>query len=105
MEVRGVRPFALLYMYGLLHHMAHCAIICYTWMPNCCSTSASSTTRVRSWMVLWRVPSPVPPSTHGLKYSLFYGRSGVREVGYTFSSVEQLMVDFWSDVRAVRGRT
>jgi len=56
-------------------------------------------------MVLWRVPSPVPPSTHGLKYSLFYGRSGVREVGYTFSSVEQLMVDFWSDVRAVRGRT
>lgn len=75
-------------------------------------------------MVLWRVPSPVPPSTHGLKYSLFYGRSGVREVGYdnergkgghrhfqgieapyTFSSVEQLMVDFWSDVRALRGGT
>ena len=74
-------------------------------------------------MVLWRVPSPVPPSTHGLKYSLFYGRPGVREVGYdnergkgdhrhlqgveapyTFSSVEQLMVDFWSDVRGLRGR-
>ena len=74
-------------------------------------------------MVLWRVPSPVPPSTHDLKYSLFYGRPGVREVGYDnergkgdhrhlqgveaayiFSSVEQLMVDFWSDVRAVRGR-
>ena len=33
-------------------------------------------------MVLWRVPSPVPPSVHGLKYSLFYGRPGVREVGY-----------------------
>ncbi|MGC8535160.1 MAG: toxin-antitoxin system TumE family protein [Rhizomicrobium sp.] len=33
-------------------------------------------------MVLWRVPSPVPPSGHRLKYSLFYGRSGVREVGY-----------------------
>ena len=81
-------------------------------------------------MVLWRVPSPVPPSTHGLKYSLFYGRPGVREVGYDnergkgdhrhlkgaeapymFRSVEQLVADFWpapsavegSDVRAVRG--
>jgi Family of unknown function (DUF6516) len=73
-------------------------------------------------MVLWRVPSPVAPSTHGLKYSLFYGRAGVREVGYdneygkgdhrhfqgaetayTFSTVEQLMSDFWSDVQALRG--
>jgi hypothetical protein len=27
-------------------------------------------------MVLWHVPSPVPPSVHGLKYSLFYGRPG-----------------------------
>jgi hypothetical protein len=33
-------------------------------------------------MVLWRVPSPVPPSKHGLKCSLFYGRRGVREVFY-----------------------
>jgi len=73
-------------------------------------------------MVLWRVPSPVSPSRHGLKYSLFYGRPGVREIGYdnergkgdhrhfqgaetayAFSTVEQLMADFWSDVRAVRG--
>ena len=73
-------------------------------------------------MVLWRVPSSVLPSTHGLKYSLFYGRHGVREVGYsnergkgdhrhfqgvetayTFSTVEQLVTDFWSDVRALRG--
>lgn len=73
-------------------------------------------------MVLWRVPSPVPPSTHDLKYSLFYGRSGGREIGYdnergkgdhrhfmgretpyVFSTVEQLMADFWSDVRALRG--
>ena len=73
-------------------------------------------------MVLWRVPSPVPPSAHGLKYSLFYGRPGVREVGYDnergkgdhrhfksketlyrFISVEQLMADFWADVHAVRG--
>src|SRR4029077_5213784 len=27
-------------------------------------------------------PMPVPPSTHGLKYPLFYGRPGVWEVGY-----------------------
>jgi hypothetical protein len=33
-------------------------------------------------MVIWRVPRPVPPSRHSLKYSLFYGRLGVREVGY-----------------------
>jgi hypothetical protein len=65
-------------------------------------------------MVLWRVP----PSVHGLKYSLFYGRPDVREVGYdnergkgdhrhfqgtetayAFTDVEQLMSDFWSDVR------
>jgi hypothetical protein len=75
-------------------------------------------------MVLWRVPSPVPPSIHGLKYSLFYGRPGVREIGYDnergkgdhrhyrnvemayqFSTVEQLIADFWSDVRALRGES
>ena len=61
-------------------------------------------------------------SKHGLKYSLFYGRLGVREVGYhnergkgdhrhyqgteaayVFSIVEQLMADFWSDVGTLRG--
>lgn len=75
-------------------------------------------------MVIWRVPSPVLPSTHGLKYSLFYGRPGVRDIGYdnergkgdhrhfrdsetafVFSTVEQLMDDFWSDVRTLRGDT
>jgi hypothetical protein len=73
-------------------------------------------------MVLWRVPLPVPPSKPGLKYSLFYGGPGVRDAGYdnergkgdhrhfrgvetayTFVSVERLMADFWSDVRALRG--
>jgi hypothetical protein len=73
-------------------------------------------------MRLWRVPSPVPPSPHRLKYSLFYGCPGVRQVGYDnergkddhrhfsgvendylFSTVERLMADFWADVRAVRG--
>jgi hypothetical protein len=73
-------------------------------------------------MVLWRVPKPVPPTRHGLKYSLFYGRSGFREVGYdnergkgdhrhylgveapyVFTTVESLMADFWSDVHSLRG--
>ncbi|MGH7013409.1 MAG: toxin-antitoxin system TumE family protein [Stellaceae bacterium] len=73
-------------------------------------------------MVLWRVPSSVPPSRHGLKYSLFYGRPDHREIGYdnergkgnrrhlrgvettyAFTTVERLMADFWSDVRSVRG--
>ncbi len=73
-------------------------------------------------MVLWRVAKPVPPSTHRLKYRLFYGRSGVRAVGYdnergkgdhrhfrgietayAFTTVERLMADFWNDVRALRG--
>lgn len=73
-------------------------------------------------MVLWRVPSPVVPSIHDLKYSLFYGRHGTREVGYdnergkgdhrhfrgaetkyAFTTIERLMADFWTDVRALRG--
>ena len=73
-------------------------------------------------MVLWRAAEPVPPSTHSLKYRLFYGRSGVREVGYdnergkgdhrhfqdietayAFTTVEKLMADFWADVRSLRG--
>jgi hypothetical protein len=73
-------------------------------------------------MVIWRVPAPVLPTSHGLKYSLFYGRPGIREVGYDnergkgdhrhfkgremsyrFTTVEQLMADFWVDVRRVRG--
>jgi hypothetical protein len=73
-------------------------------------------------MTIWRVPTPVPPTLHGLKYSLFYGRPGIREVGYdnergkgdhrhfqgaetayAFSTVERLMSDFWSDVHSLRG--
>jgi Family of unknown function (DUF6516) len=73
-------------------------------------------------MVLWRVPKPVLPSTHDLKYSLFYGYPGIREVcydnergkgdhrhlqgvetPYTFRTVEHLIADFWSDVYRLRG--
>ena len=33
-------------------------------------------------MRIWRVPQPVPPGAHDLKYSLFYGRDGGRIVGF-----------------------
>lgn len=75
-------------------------------------------------MVLWHVRSPVPPSTHDFKYSLYYGRPGRREVGYDnergkgdhrhfmgtetpyeFSNVARLIEDFWADVRSLRGET
>jgi hypothetical protein len=70
----------------------------------------------------WPPYPVVAPSRHGLKYSLFYGRLGVREVGYdnergkgdhrhfqgaeapyAFTTVDRLMDDFWADVRSVRG--
>ena len=73
-------------------------------------------------MTIWNVPHPVPPSAHGLKYSLFYGRPGMRLVGYDnergkgdhrymgsreepyiFASVERLIADFLSDVERARG--
>lgn len=68
-------------------------------------------------IVIWELPEPLPPSTHRYKYRLFFGASGVsrvrydnergkgdhRHVGdqeyeYSFSSVEQLLADFQSDV-------
>jgi hypothetical protein len=73
-------------------------------------------------MKIWRVPQPVPPTSHRLKYSLFYGYPGRRLVGYDnertkgdhrhlggrelpyrFESVEQLVADFLADVRRIRG--
>jgi Family of unknown function (DUF6516) len=73
-------------------------------------------------MKIWRVPKPVPPTGHGLKYSLFYGYPGRRLVGYdnerakgdhrhlggrelpdNFVSVEQLVADFLADIRRIRG--
>jgi hypothetical protein len=32
--------------------------------------------------VIWRVPSPVPPSAHGYKYRLVYVVNGIRVIGY-----------------------
>ena len=70
---------------------------------------------------VWAVPAPVPPSGHGLKYSLFYGRPGERLIGYDnergkgdhkhireseffyeFVSVDRLIDDFMTDVDAMR---
>jgi hypothetical protein len=71
---------------------------------------------------IWRVPSPVPPSQHPLKYSLVYIVNGERVVGYDnergkgdhrhygareepyrFTTPERLMMDFLADVRAAGG--
>ncbi len=31
---------------------------------------------------VWRLPAPTQERPHGLKYSLFYGRPGLRVIGY-----------------------
>ena len=68
-------------------------------------------------MKIWQLPKPSSERPHGLKYSLFYGRDGVRIVGYDnergkgdhkhlgemetryrFVSVEKLVADFLADV-------
>lgn len=73
-------------------------------------------------IVVWKVPTPVPPTEHGWKYRLFYGRTGQRLVGYDnergkgdhrhvgevempyhFVSVGQLLDDFEADIVAMRG--
>jgi hypothetical protein len=71
---------------------------------------------------VWRVPLPVQPSRHEYKYSLFYGRTGLRLVGfdnergkgdhmhiagterpYSFTSLDQLLTDFFAEVRKAGG--
>jgi len=73
-------------------------------------------------MTIWSVSAPVQGSAHQLKYSLFYGRPGVRLVGYdnergkgdhrhfegreepyTFTTPEALIEDFLADVKRLRG--
>lgn len=72
-------------------------------------------------LVVWRVPQPVPPSTHAFKYRAAYAMNGVRVVGfdnergkgdhchvdgreqpYRFTTVEQLVEDFIAAVDAAR---
>jgi hypothetical protein len=73
---------------------------------------------------LWELPRPVAGSAHTLKYSLYYGKSGVRLIGYdnergkgdhrhygdreeaySFVDLRTLIADFRSDVRRVRGES
>jgi hypothetical protein len=73
-------------------------------------------------VVIWQVPTPVPPSEHDFKYRLVYVRNGKRIVGYdnergkgdhkhvcdteeayTFTTLERLLADFEADVVAFRG--
>jgi hypothetical protein len=68
-------------------------------------------------LVVWRLANPVPGCTHELKYRLAYVVEGVcvvrydnevgkgdhrhvggREMPYVFQSLDELQVDFWSDV-------
>ncbi len=73
-------------------------------------------------MTIWAVPAPVLGSALQLKYSLFYGRPGLRLVGYdnelgkgdhrhiegreepyAFTTPEALIEDFLADVKKLRG--
>ena len=72
-------------------------------------------------MVIWHLPEPVIGCLHFYKYRLYYGKDGVRLVGfdnekpkgdhhhldgketaYPFSDVDQLISDFLSAVRKRR---
>ena len=69
-------------------------------------------------MVIWRLPLEDSERPHGLKYRLVYVRDGKRLVGYdnergkgdhkhigedelayAFQNVDQLLEDFWNDVK------
>jgi len=68
-------------------------------------------------LVIWQVPTPVPPTTHGFKYRLVYIRDCERVVGfdnergkgdhmhldgqelpYAFTNIAQLIEDFIIEV-------
>jgi hypothetical protein len=75
-------------------------------------------------LVVWRVPEPISPSSHGFKYRAAYSIDSVRVVGfdnergkgdhchiagierpYIFTSVDQLIEDFIAAVDAARSKT
>lgn len=75
-------------------------------------------------LVIWRVPTPVPPSQHPFKYRAVYIVTGVRVVGfdnelgkgdrmhvdgkelpYAFTTVDRLIEDFIAAVDAARRMT
>ena len=67
---------------------------------------------------VWQLPQATKERPHGLKYSLFYGRRGESVIGYDnevgkgdhrhyrdreepyrFTTYQNLLADFWQDVR------
>ncbi len=73
-------------------------------------------------MVVWLVPVRVPASHHDFKYTVVYVRNEIRVVGYDnergkgehkhldgaelpylFTTIAQLLIDFETDVTAIRG--
>jgi hypothetical protein len=73
-------------------------------------------------MTIWRLQVRTTERPHALKYSLFFGRSGERIVGYDnergkgdhrhyrnreeayrFTTIEALVADFLADVATARG--
>jgi hypothetical protein len=73
-------------------------------------------------MAVWGLPRPMADRPHGLKYRLYFGRSGKclvrydnetgkgdhrhvgdREEPYRFVSLDQLLADFMRDVRRFGG--
>jgi hypothetical protein len=75
-------------------------------------------------MVIWQLPTPVPPATHSLKYRLRYGRDGQRIVAYDnergkgdhrhfagrespyrFVNIDTLVADFLADVNRAKGQS
>jgi Family of unknown function (DUF6516) len=73
--------------------------------------------------VVWRLPRPVPGSAHPFKYRLAFVVNGVcmirydneagkgdhrhigtEETGYAFTTVDQLLADFWANVDAWESR-
>jgi hypothetical protein len=74
-------------------------------------------------LVVWRVPQPVPPTSHGYEYRAVYTVNGVRVVGfdiqrgkgdhchlhgveraYRFTTVDALVEDFIAAVDAARSK-
>ena len=72
-------------------------------------------------IVIWRVPKPVPPSTHSFKYRLAYVVNGERVAGYDnergkgdhrhigsreerywFVSIDRLLERFAADIENIR---
>lgn len=72
-------------------------------------------------MIVWRVPSPVPPGSHDFKYRLAYVVNGERVIGYdnergkgdhrhfqgtetpyVFTSIDEVLADFVAEVEEHR---